>query len=170
MTFLFDPVILDKFFRSPDDEITFRPAVEQFTQRVFGLPSKEFFPKHSQVLRDLRHLLVRLNLGWYRTQQNFFSSCSFCSSSFCYCSKMSWNHMVMCIIIACALELLHCDYYYVDCNVLQNSASISPKSKNVRCHQRCMNMPPNLQSALRSPCLIRLHFHWTGPRWSCTVL
>jgi hypothetical protein len=31
-----------------------RPAVEQFTQRVFGLPSKDFFPKHFQILQDLR--------------------------------------------------------------------------------------------------------------------
>ncbi|GAX85351.1 hypothetical protein CEUSTIGMA_g12768.t1 [Chlamydomonas eustigma] len=58
MTFLFDPAIIDAFFKSPDSEITFRPAVEQFTQRVFGLPSKEFFPKHAHILRDLRHLLV----------------------------------------------------------------------------------------------------------------
>lgn len=63
MTFLFDPAILDSFFKAPDSEITFRPAVEQFTQRVFGLPSKEFFPKHSAVLRDLRHLLVPAELG-----------------------------------------------------------------------------------------------------------
>ena len=63
MTFLFDPAILDTFFKAPDSDITFRPAVEQFTQRVFGLPSREFFPKHSAVLRDLRHLLVPAELG-----------------------------------------------------------------------------------------------------------
>ncbi len=33
-----------------------RPAVEQFTQRVFGLPSKLFFPKHAKCLQDLRCL------------------------------------------------------------------------------------------------------------------
>ena len=32
--------------------------MEQFTQRVFGLPSKEFFPKHSEILSSMRHLLV----------------------------------------------------------------------------------------------------------------
>ncbi len=34
-----------------------RPAVEQFTQRVFGLPSKHFFPQHETMLRTLRSLL-----------------------------------------------------------------------------------------------------------------
>lgn len=28
--------------------------MEQFTQRVFGLPSRDFFPKHFQILQDLR--------------------------------------------------------------------------------------------------------------------
>lgn len=37
--------------------------MEQFTQRVFGLPSKQFFPKHSQILQDMRHLLVPGMLG-----------------------------------------------------------------------------------------------------------
>ena len=32
--------------------------MEQFTQRVFQLPSKEFFPKHFHILTELRHLLV----------------------------------------------------------------------------------------------------------------
>ncbi len=58
MTFLFDPAQIDTFFRAPDFDITFRPAIEQFTQRVFGLPSKQFFPKHSFILQSLRHLLV----------------------------------------------------------------------------------------------------------------
>jgi hypothetical protein len=32
--------------------------VEQFTMRVFGLPSTEFFPKHKECLQHLRHLLA----------------------------------------------------------------------------------------------------------------
>ncbi|KAJ9527737.1 hypothetical protein QJQ45_000431 [Haematococcus lacustris] len=54
MQFWFDPALIHTFFSAPDCLITFRPAVEQFTQRVFGLPSKEFFPRHSQLLADLR--------------------------------------------------------------------------------------------------------------------
>lgn len=58
MTFLFDPATIETFFKAPDAQITFRPAVEQFTQRVFGLPSAEFFPKHFAILTALRHALV----------------------------------------------------------------------------------------------------------------
>lgn len=40
-------------------QITFacRPAIEQFTQRVFCLPSKLFFSRHTKMLAALRHLL-----------------------------------------------------------------------------------------------------------------
>ncbi|KAG1666305.1 hypothetical protein FOA52_004786 [Chlamydomonas sp. UWO 241] len=62
MTFLCDPLLVETFFRAPDADISFRPAVEQFTARVFGLPSSEFFPKHAQLLKDLRHLLVPAEL------------------------------------------------------------------------------------------------------------
>jgi len=58
MTFLFEPQMIETVFKAPDSQITFRPAVEQFTQRVFGLPSTEFFPQHSKMLMNLRHLLV----------------------------------------------------------------------------------------------------------------
>ncbi|GLC34215.1 hypothetical protein PLESTB_001610000 [Pleodorina starrii] len=58
MTFLFEPAHIPYFFAAPDDKITFRPAVEQFTQRVFGLTSKIFFPLHFKMLTELRHLLV----------------------------------------------------------------------------------------------------------------
>uniref|UniRef100_A0A7S0VC43 Cytochrome P450 n=1 Tax=Polytomella parva TaxID=51329 RepID=A0A7S0VC43_9CHLO len=58
MTFLCEPKMIEHFFKAPDSEITFRPAVEQFTQRVFGLPSQTFFPVHSAVLSALRNLLV----------------------------------------------------------------------------------------------------------------
>ncbi len=42
--------------------------MEQFTQRVFGLPSKEFFPRHSDVLVALRHLLVPAVLKQHAAQ------------------------------------------------------------------------------------------------------
>ncbi|GIL85106.1 hypothetical protein Vretifemale_13735 [Volvox reticuliferus] len=58
MTFLFEPSHIDFFFSAPDEKVTFRPAVEQFTQRVFGLTSRLFFPLHSKMLTELRHLLV----------------------------------------------------------------------------------------------------------------
>lgn len=35
-----------------------RPAVEQFTERVYGLPSAEFFALHEPLLATLRQLLV----------------------------------------------------------------------------------------------------------------
>ncbi|KAJ9528576.1 hypothetical protein QJQ45_020446 [Haematococcus lacustris] len=62
MQFWFDPALIHTFFSAPDCLITFRPAVEQFTQRVFGLPSKEFFPRHSQLLTDLREQLPQTAL------------------------------------------------------------------------------------------------------------
>ncbi|KXZ53780.1 hypothetical protein GPECTOR_6g698 [Gonium pectorale] len=58
MTFLFEPQHIEYFFSAPDEKITFRPAVEQFTQRVFGLTSRLFFPLHFKMLTELRHLLV----------------------------------------------------------------------------------------------------------------
>lgn len=63
MTFLHDPALINAFFSKPDSQISFRPAVEQFTQRAFGMPSKEFFPKHSNILKDMRHMLVPAELG-----------------------------------------------------------------------------------------------------------
>ena len=39
-----------------------RPAIEHFTQRVFGLPSALFFPRHADLLGTLRGLLSPGNL------------------------------------------------------------------------------------------------------------
>lgn len=39
-----------------------RPAVEQFTQRIYGLPSKDFFAHHEGLLATLRQLLVPAQL------------------------------------------------------------------------------------------------------------
>ncbi|EFJ41941.1 hypothetical protein VOLCADRAFT_119569 [Volvox carteri f. nagariensis] len=58
MTFLFEPSHIHYFFSAPDEKVTFRPAIEQFTQRVFGLTSRVFFPLHSKMLKELRELLV----------------------------------------------------------------------------------------------------------------
>ena len=40
-----------------------RPAVAQFTQRVFMLPSEQFFPKHTLMLSTLRKALVPAELA-----------------------------------------------------------------------------------------------------------
>ena len=40
-----------------------RPAVEHFTQRVFGMPSAEFFPSHQLMLSTLRKALVPAELA-----------------------------------------------------------------------------------------------------------
>ncbi|KAG2423055.1 hypothetical protein HXX76_015571 [Chlamydomonas incerta] len=63
MTFLFEPAHIDYFFGAPDSKVTFRPAVEQFTQRVFGLTSRLFFPLHFKMLTELRHLLVPASIS-----------------------------------------------------------------------------------------------------------
>ena len=68
MTFFDDKALIENLFSAPDERISFRPAVQQFTQRVFGLPSREFFPKHSNILRDLRHLLVPAELQAHSLQ------------------------------------------------------------------------------------------------------
>jgi hypothetical protein len=54
MCWLWSRQDIQRFFRAPEREVTFRPAVQQFTERVFGLPSKEFFPKHFEILTELR--------------------------------------------------------------------------------------------------------------------
>lgn len=43
--------------RCPTIAASCRPAVEQFTDRVYGIPSAEFFPVHEQLLATLRDLL-----------------------------------------------------------------------------------------------------------------
>lgn len=40
-----------------------RPAIEHFTQRVFMLPSQQFFPKHALMLSTLRKALVPAELA-----------------------------------------------------------------------------------------------------------
>ncbi|KAK9821864.1 hypothetical protein WJX74_006795 [Apatococcus lobatus] len=62
IVFLFHPDAIQAFFQSPDSKISFRLAVERFTQRVFGLPSKDFFPQHMAMLDALRGLLTPLHL------------------------------------------------------------------------------------------------------------
>lgn len=42
--------------------VSCRPAVEQFTQRIYGLPSKDFFAHHEGLLATLRQLLVPAQL------------------------------------------------------------------------------------------------------------
>eukprot|EP00198_Chlamydomonas_reinhardtii_P014318 XP_001703655.1 predicted protein [Chlamydomonas reinhardtii] len=79
MTFLFDPQHIDYFFGAPDSKITFRrvgraPAVEQFTQRVFGLTSRLFFPLHFKMLTELRHLLVPASIAAHM-QVDLYSLC-----------------------------------------------------------------------------------------------
>ncbi|KAK9812805.1 hypothetical protein WJX72_004122 [[Myrmecia] bisecta] len=63
MTFLCAPSAICTFFTAPADVIAFRPAVELFTQRVFGLPSAQFFPQHYAILTSLRELLVPSELA-----------------------------------------------------------------------------------------------------------
>ncbi|CAL8466371.1 g5907 [Coccomyxa elongata] len=58
MTFLFSPPTIQHFFLEPDDLIAFGPAIQPFTQRVFGLPPERFLPKHSAMLATLRGLLA----------------------------------------------------------------------------------------------------------------
>lgn len=62
MTFLAAPPALFRYFSAPDDEITFAPAVEQFTSRVFGLPPAELLPRHLHLLASLRHALTPATL------------------------------------------------------------------------------------------------------------
>ena len=57
MTFLFSPQVFAPYFRSPETELAFLPAVEQWTQRVFGLPPSDFIPRHGTILTTMRHLV-----------------------------------------------------------------------------------------------------------------
>eukprot|EP00878_Enallax_costatus_P026804 GHUV01028803.1.p1 GENE.GHUV01028803.1~~GHUV01028803.1.p1 ORF type:complete len:247 (+),score=65.51 GHUV01028803.1:153-893(+) len=58
MVFIFDPSLITLFLKAPESTISFKPAVEQFTERVYGLPSAEFFSLHEQLLTTLRQLLT----------------------------------------------------------------------------------------------------------------
>lgn len=57
MTFLFCPEVFAPYFRSPETQLAFLPAVEQWTQRVFGLPPSDFIPRHGNILTTMRHLV-----------------------------------------------------------------------------------------------------------------
>jgi cytochrome P450 len=54
MTFLLSPHSIPFFFKAPDSLLSFAPAVEQFTFRVFGLPPCDFLPKHHLLMDTLR--------------------------------------------------------------------------------------------------------------------
>lgn len=58
MTFLFGPRAVSYFFTAPEDEVAFKPAVEQFTHRIFGLDPVRFGPHHGTMLQGLRELLA----------------------------------------------------------------------------------------------------------------
>ncbi|RMZ53738.1 hypothetical protein APUTEX25_003877 [Auxenochlorella protothecoides] len=58
MTWLLAPEAYAPFFTAPEDQISFGPAVQQFTDRVFGLPPQHFVGKHGLMLRTLRWQLV----------------------------------------------------------------------------------------------------------------
>lgn len=62
MTFIFSPAAVQHFFTAPDSQLSFVPAVLQFTQRVFGLPPAEFIHKHHLLLSTLRHQLLPASL------------------------------------------------------------------------------------------------------------
>ncbi|KAL4517297.1 hypothetical protein Ndes2526B_g00518 [Nannochloris sp. 'desiccata'] len=59
MTFLFSPHSLVHYLRAPETELSFLPAVEQWTERVFGLPPAEFLPRHHLILSSTRNLVGR---------------------------------------------------------------------------------------------------------------
>jgi len=59
MTFLFSPQSLVYYFRTPETELSFLPAVEQWTERVFGLPPADFLPRHHLILNSTRNLVGR---------------------------------------------------------------------------------------------------------------
>ncbi|KAF6254878.1 cytochrome P450 [Scenedesmus sp. NREL 46B-D3] len=62
MVFIFDPAMLSVFFKAPESQVSFKPAVKRFTQRVYGLPASEFFERHEPLLATLRQLLVPAQL------------------------------------------------------------------------------------------------------------
>lgn len=54
MAFFFAPQSISFFFKASNLELSFAPAVEQFTWRVFGLPPKDFLPRHHMLLDSIR--------------------------------------------------------------------------------------------------------------------
>jgi 24-hydroxycholesterol 7alpha-hydroxylase len=59
MTFIFHPQSLVYYFRTPETELSFLPAVEQWTERVFGLPPADFLPRHHLILTSTRNVVGR---------------------------------------------------------------------------------------------------------------
>jgi cytochrome P450 len=57
LVFVFHPSAVARFFAAPEDVLSFKPAVRQFTERVFGLPADEFSSSHEPLLDALRALL-----------------------------------------------------------------------------------------------------------------
>jgi cytochrome P450 len=57
LVFCFHPSAVARFFAAPEDVLSFKPAVRQFTERVFGLPADEFSASHEPLLDALRALL-----------------------------------------------------------------------------------------------------------------
>eukprot|EP00899_Mesostigma_viride_P012988 jgi/Mesvir1/21690/Mv04110-RA.1 len=58
MSFVVDPLLLGRMFTAPEREVTFRPAVEQFTWRVFLLPPTLFCPQHMAMITALRNFFA----------------------------------------------------------------------------------------------------------------
>jgi cytochrome P450 len=57
LVFVFHPKAVASFFAAPEETLAFKPAVRQFTERVFGLPADEFSSSHEPLLDALRALL-----------------------------------------------------------------------------------------------------------------
>jgi hypothetical protein len=62
MVFLSAPESTVYFFRAPSTCLSFTPAVQQFTHRVFGLEPKDLLPRHRSLLSSLRHTTSGVNL------------------------------------------------------------------------------------------------------------
>jgi cytochrome P450 len=63
MTWVFAPAALRFFFTAPESALVFAPAVEAFTQRVFGLTPADFTPpRHEAALAALRARLLPATL------------------------------------------------------------------------------------------------------------
>lgn len=57
MVFLCSPESIVYFFRAPGTCLSFTPAVQQFTHRVFELHPMDFLPRHRSMLLRLRHAI-----------------------------------------------------------------------------------------------------------------
>ena len=57
MIWIFHPQDLIFFFKAPPHTLAFLPAVEQWTDRVFGLPPADFLPCHGTILTAMRSVV-----------------------------------------------------------------------------------------------------------------